>query len=103
MKKKVILHLKNGSQETLYPINEQYYQSLIHDLEQGELVRIDKGSGNIKTIRTNSIEWWETKIIEERVKERIFTAGGKHYHEKDGKLKFITEEEFNKIKNRLYK
>ncbi len=103
MKKKITIHLKNGTQETVYTKNDSQYNSLIENLETGELIHIDKGSGNTKTIRTNSIEWWETKIIEERVKEKIFTHGGKHYHEIGDRLKLITEEEFNKIKKRLYK
>ena len=102
-KKKVILNLKNGSQETLYTKDDRQYNSLISDLENGELIHIDKGSGTTKTIRANNIEWWETETIKEVQKERIFKAGGKYFHEKEGKLKFITEEEFNKLKTRLYR
>ena len=102
-KKKVILHLINGQTENLYPKNDSQYNSLISDLENGELIHIDKGSGTTKTIRSNNIEWWETETIKEVHKERIFTAGGRHYHEKDGKLRFVTEEEFNKLKTRLYR
>jgi len=102
-KKKVILYLKNGTTENLYTKDDNQYCQLISDLENNELIHIDKGSGNTKTIRAINIESWETETIKEVHKERIFKAGGKYFHEKNGKLKFITEEEFNKLKTQLYR
>jgi hypothetical protein len=102
-KKKVILHLKNGLTQNLYPQTDSQYQTLLENLQNGELIHIDTGNGNSKTIRSTNIEWWETENIKETPKERIFTAGGNYFHEKNGKLKFITEEQFNILKKKLYR
>lgn len=62
MRKKVILYMTDGNNYTIYPKNNSQYESLMEEIQNGELLKIDKGNGKIITIRSTNIEYFEEEI-----------------------------------------